>query len=69
MRGECTMRTVAGAILASATAICFTVGFTFGKPKGGIEAALLATAVSGMLGLVLLAKGLRSEGRDSGSNS
>jgi len=62
------MRTIAGAILTSAAAICITVGGVFGGARG-MTVAAIPTIVSGCLGLALLAWGLKTEGRDSGSNS
>ncbi|MHC4248832.1 MAG: hypothetical protein ACYS9X_06860 [Planctomycetota bacterium] len=62
------MRTVAGAILLSAAAICFTVGGVFGR-TGGFEAAAISAVLSGCLGLALLVLGLLTEGRGSGKDS
>lgn len=61
------MRTVAGAILIAAAAICISIASlaTFHNEHVGYMAAF----VPGILGLVLLVWGLLTEGRGSGDNS
>jgi len=61
------MRTVAGAILIASAAICISIGTVAASGRG--EVAVMAAVVPGILGVVLLVKGLKSEGHDSGNNS